>query len=648
MDATPIFSRNAMRHGSEAALPERVPLRAGPLTAELENGDLRNVELDGEPVLLRLYGAIRDRNWDTIEPRFTRYEVEQGVDGFRVRYTAVCVGGDVDFVWNGEIDGTPDGEIRAVFDGEARKPFARNRIGWCVLHPMECAGLPAMTETPDGVVSGTFPVAIMPWQPFFDMKSISHPTRNGGRVTIHFEGDLFEMEDQRQWTDASYKTYSTPLRLPYPVQLQAGDRVRQEVTLTAQAATHPAAEGEAGVATLTVGGGMGRTMPAIGLGTASHGKPLLPVDLERLGAMGLGHLRLNLDLTAEGWRDRLTLASREASAIGVPLEVELQTGPDGAGAAEFFRAVAGESASLARVLAFRAGTLTTTGAVLEAVAAARDAVGISAPVGGGSRAFFTEFNRATETLPLGSMEVAGFPMNPTVHAIDNASLMETIRAQAETLATARTIVEATPVAIGPITLRMPFNPNATGPAPEPAPGTLPATVDARQPSLFAAAWTAGSIGSLARAGVDALTYFQTNGWRGVMERSDHPLRVPGFSSWPGMVFPVYHVLADAMACSGAEMLAFESGNPTALGGFAARQGGRTRVVLANLTGEALSARLDLPATGTARIRVLDETTFPVAASDPSGFRAGWAPLSREEAGSLALLPYAVATVDIEG
>ena len=45
------------------------------------------------------------------------------------------------------------------------------------------------------------------------MQSISHGTPGGGEIVIRFEGDLFEMEDQRNWTDASYKTYSTPLRI---------------------------------------------------------------------------------------------------------------------------------------------------------------------------------------------------------------------------------------------------------------------------------------------------------------------------------------------------------------------------------------------------------------------------------------------------
>ena len=65
------------------------------------------------------------------------------------------------------------------------------------------------------------------------MESIAHATPGGGEITIRFEGDLFEMEDQRNWTDASYKTYSTPLRLPYPAPISEGDRVWQRVTIEA-------------------------------------------------------------------------------------------------------------------------------------------------------------------------------------------------------------------------------------------------------------------------------------------------------------------------------------------------------------------------------------------------------------------------------
>lgn len=644
----PAFSANVLRYGREDPQPERRQLRAGPLTATLEGGDLRHVRLAGAPVVLRLYGAIRDRNWNTIEPRFTRFEVQDnGADGFRVSYTAECVGGDVDFAWEGEFAGTADGVITATFDGEARKPFLRNRIGWCVLHPLEVAGQPAETETPVGRFSGAFPDAISPHQPFFDMRSISHPTGNGGRVTIRFEGDLFEMEDQRNWTDASFKTYSTPLRLQYPVEVRPGERIRQVVTIEGAAPEGATAAAATPAVSIRVGPEAAGKMPPVGLGAASHGKPLTGNDLGRLAAMHLGHLRLELKLTEDGWRDKFALVAGEAAALNLPLEIAAVAGDDGEGIDDLFRALADGAVPLARVLVFPTTGWTTTGAVLAAALAARDAAGVGAPVGGGSRTFFTEFNRAQETMPLAAMEIVGFPMNPTVHAIDNASVAETILAQPANVESAKLIAPGKPVAVGPVTLRMPFNPNATGPEPAPEPGQLPSSVDERQPSLFGAAWTVGSVGALSRSGVAALTYFQTNGWRGVMEREDHPLRVPGFHSWPGMAFPVYHVLADLAQFSGGDVLPVESDDPLAVGVAAARLEGRVRALVANIGNDPLRVALTLPVRGDLSLRRLDETTVVAAGADPATYRESADTLPHDYGTfELDLAPYA--TVTIEG
>ena len=46
------------------------------------------------------------------------------------------------------------------------------------------------------------------------------------------EGDAFETEDHRNWTDASFKTYVRPLALPWPYVLPKGKPVTQSVTLS--------------------------------------------------------------------------------------------------------------------------------------------------------------------------------------------------------------------------------------------------------------------------------------------------------------------------------------------------------------------------------------------------------------------------------
>src|SRR3712207_9295379 len=82
------------------------------------------------------------------------------------------------------------------------------------------------------------------------------------------EGDTFEMEDQRNWTDASYKTYVRPLALPWPYTLAAGSELEQAVTVTvdaAQSARPPAAAGGGAAASTRIGEPAG-TIPPPGFG----------------------------------------------------------------------------------------------------------------------------------------------------------------------------------------------------------------------------------------------------------------------------------------------------------------------------------------------------------------------------------------------
>jgi hypothetical protein len=636
------FPARAFQYGKDEALPERRVLHAGPLTAVLEGGDLRYVRLGDDLVVLRLYAAVRDHNWNTIEPRYTRYEVEDGGDHFTVRYSAEHVSPDVDFAWDGVITGSADGVIRAEMDGQARRDFMKNRIGWCVLHPMDLAGVPASTETPDGVVNGQFPDLISPHQPFFDMHSISHGIPSGGEVTIAFTGDLFEMEDQRNWTDASYKTYSTPLRIPYPAPIASGERVQQSVTITARGGQPAANSGEDAVS-VRVDLEHGNPLPPIGLSAAGHGEPLNDAEFGLLRALRPAHLHLVLDLGRDGWRWKLATATAQAEQLNAALELEVTGATGSTGWDDLVQALAQSGIQVARVFVYPAGKLDSTAEELRVAVEAFAESGISTQIGGGTRAYFTELNRAT--LPLAEMEVATYTINPQVHAFDNASMTETLAAQAETVRSARAIAGERPIAVGPITLAPRFNPNATGaeaPLPE---GALPPSVDYRQPSLFAAGWLAGSINSLGNAGADALTYFETTGWKGLIERSDHPLRVLAIHSWPGMVFPVYHVLADVAEFSGGEVLPVAVSDPLHVQALALRDGTRVRLVLANMRDEDATVTVDLAGLHDATQRALNADTVFSAASDAGAFRASVTLITEPGELTVTLPPFGLVTID---
>jgi len=611
----------------------------------LDGGDLRYVAVGGQEVIRRIYVGVRDEQWHTITPRYTLFDVTETEDGFVVWFTAEHVEDDVDFVCEGSLVGTGDGTIVCTMDGTARATFRRNRIGWCLLQPVDLAGTAVTATTTAGIVLGAFPDMIAPNQPFIDLLALEYATADGGRVSIRFEGDLFEMEDQRNWTDASYKTYSTPARLPIPVTIERGTRIRQTVTIAIRSGSAESPDGTAPrLPAVRVGGEAVATLPPIGLGAASHGEPLSATERAALAVLGPAHLRLSLDAELDGWRVRLDGVAADAAALGAGLELEIVAGDAGEGLDVLLPALLTVPVSVVRVLIFPRTAGIDTEVILRRARDLADRIGLIAPLGGGSRTNFTDLNRAPPPHEL--LDVVGYAMNPQVHAFDNASMVESLAGQAATVRSARALVGDRPLAVGPITLRPRSVPKATTTGATTWTGGLPRSVDARQMSLFAAAWTVGSVRRLAEAGAASLTYFETTGWRGVMERGDHPLRVASFVSWPGMRFPVYHVFADLAPFAGADVLAVDVGDGLAVEAIALRRGDQVRVLVASVVNEPMTVVLDVPPLVDLRMRSLDERTFLLAATDRDAFVATTMPIPVPIGlMTLDLLPFAVVCLD---
>src|SRR5205807_8032589 len=140
------------------------------------------------------------------------------------------------------------------------------RTGFVVLHPIAgVAGEPVEVLHVDGSTEqARFPALIKPYQPFMDIRALTHQVAPGLRVTCRMEGDTFEMEDQRNWTDASYKTYVRPLALPWPYTLSAGTRLEQSVSLAIEGSASQRRSAKAEVS-LRLGERLG-VFPALGLG----------------------------------------------------------------------------------------------------------------------------------------------------------------------------------------------------------------------------------------------------------------------------------------------------------------------------------------------------------------------------------------------
>lgn len=643
--------------------PAPLHLRAGPLMMvfEPDSGFLRYLRLGEREVLRGIYAAVRDRNWGTVTPHLSNLQADVRDVAFTLRFDVECVAGSIDFAWHGILTGDAGGTVSYSMDGRTRSTFLRNRIGFCVLHPMqECAGLACEVEKADGTrQTGAFPFYIAPQQPFSDLRAVTHEVMPGVRAEVRFAGDVFEMEDQRNWTDASFKTYCTPLHLPYPVEIAAGTRISQSVALRLQGDVPELVQQTVGGSPvrLTVQRGAVSRLPALGLGVASHGQALSGMEVERLRALSLSHLRVDVDLRDAGFAAALQRVARQAAALDAALEMALFLS-DRAEAElrvlrECWRSLHQRTAipRVARWLVFHHDEKCTSARWVQSARETLSSLAPDAPVGAGTNAYFTELNR--ERPEFAALDVVSYSINPQVHACDDASLMETLPAQAATVESARQFCGNTPIAVSPITLKPRFNPDATGPV-EDAPGQLPPAVDARQARLLGAAWTLGSLKYLAESGAGSATYYETTGWRGVMETEQGSPLPDEFTSVPGAVFPLYHVLADAGEFAAGDVLACDSSAASRVIGMALQCHGRTRIVVANLTATLVQVELDcgslVPAAGgiAGTVRQLDDTTLRQATLMPEDFRRqpGVAVRLCGGATRLDMQPYAVLCVDL--
>ncbi|MEO6206425.1 MAG: hypothetical protein ABIP77_00560, partial [Candidatus Limnocylindrales bacterium] len=233
-DAEAAISRR-LTGRSTPELPPRI-LRAGPVEALLDGADLRHVSIDGTELVQRVYVAVRDAPWNTIPATLSDWRHEIGPEAFVVTFKAVHRHDAIDFAWDGRIEGTADGVIRYTMDGVCRGVFAYSKIGFNVHHALDGAvGRPYVARTEDGPLGGVLPAAIDPQRivdgtlsgMFAPYDELAIEVLDGLEAVIALDGDRMELQDHRNWTDANFKSYGTPLVLGFPFDSRDGQTIRQ-------------------------------------------------------------------------------------------------------------------------------------------------------------------------------------------------------------------------------------------------------------------------------------------------------------------------------------------------------------------------------------------------------------------------------------
>ena len=638
-----VLTKNIIYHGRDEALPQRVPLQAGPVSLFYESGDLRYLRLGDREIIRRIYAAVRDRNWGTIPAKISNVDLVDRRDSFRVFYQAEHRTGDIHFTWRAEIVGEASGRIVFTMDGQARTTFLRNRIGFCVLHPiLECAGAGCRVQRADGTLAtAQFPQLVAAEQPvpgLSDLAALAHEDARGRWIELKFSGDLFETEDQRNWIDASYKTYCTPLRLPFPAEIRAGQRVQQQVAMEIAGSAIIHAAKDTKTINIEVDDSAPQRLPKLGLGVASGNQPLSDRAKEQLSRLNLAHLRVDLRLGSAEWKQDLARAAGEANALNVPLEVALFLPKDWNALWPEVRTLLRQARrGVARFLVLGEEEKSTTARALGL--ARQHLADFRVPVGAGTNADFYQLNQSRP--PQNGADFIAWSINPQVHASDLASIAETPEAIRAQITSARAYFPNIPLVVSPVTLRPRFNPVAIGPEPPVPPGELPPQVDPRQMSLFGAAWTLAAYKHLAECSLESVTFYETVGGRGLLESDDGSPVPSKFPSVPAGVFPMYHFFRDLAEFTGGETLVSNSSRPLEVNAVVLRNKGSRAILIANLTPGKQPVRIKgLPAMS--RARIMDESSADLAIRDPEAFRQNWRHTGQE----IELPPFAYCRLEI--
>ncbi len=639
------------------AAPE-APLRrlvAGRLSATLHNGALRWIRWDDTEILRGILFLVRTPGWGTPDPVAGEPDIAVTGDRFVISYDATWENGAERVTARLRFEGQADGRLEARADIVSPTGFRTNRTGFVVLQPLDgFAGTDVVVEHASGPVETVrIPALISPGQPLFDIRAITHNPRDGLSVTTRLEGDVFEMEDHRNWSDASFKTYSRPIGLPYPYDLAPGAVDTQTVIVSVHDdAPAPAIAADAQpVAAVAVGGAEGGRVPRILIGLAARDAGAALPHAAALRALAGVTLLLRYDPAAGDGPGDIAAAGRLAAATALPVEAELilsdpaDPGPEVAVAAGLLRQAGIAPLSIAAFpkvdeASFQPGEARPPVPSEAAIHAALKAAFPGVPAGSGSPAFFTELNRKRP--PGGTFDFITHATAPTVHAADDRSVVETLQALPHIVRSARTIADNRPYRIGPTGIGARLNPYGPGPVSHPAGERVGlAAADPRQRGLFAAAWHLGYAARLAELGVDAFAFGAPTGPFGLVS-TPQPFARPWWDeAGEGLLYPLWHLAALLAPAAGRPLLKLSAPEAVAALGWVRPDGGR-RLLLANLTAEPVAVAA--PALPGLRLVHLEAGDVPAAAGDAAFLAAG----TPAPGGDIRIGPYGLVVADSDG
>lgn len=458
-------------------------------------GDIRKIKIRQQEVIQRIYFAVRDEEWLNIPYVIENFKSKTTNSITEINYQLLFQKESVNFKVNVKIT-LSDDLVLVETNGKSASDFMKNRIGLCMHLPVSLRGKTCKIFHSDATISfSVFPELVSPHQPFKNISGVEYEL-DSLSVNINFKGDVFEMEDQRNWTDASYKIYSTPLDLPFPVEVKKGDTFYQKIAISfSDTPTNdrkkqinlPAAEYLI-------------PAPQIGIQLSNDwlSKGETYIDTNNLS---FSYYRVDFHLYDRKWREcvhenicflqKSNLPIYAALYIGEYFDIEIKN---------FISYIESHCRGLAihSIVLLSSAAFVVSNEKLKYLSTILRAKIPNTLIGAGTDANFAQLNRnrpGTEHI-----DFLCYSIQPQEHASDKLSLIENIQGQSDTVKTALSFNNGKKIHIAALSFYRRFNANVHK--------ILRDYVEVEYEysgSNFEAAWFVGSLHQLIFANADAIT-----------------------------------------------------------------------------------------------------------------------------------------------
>lgn len=516
-----------------------------------ERGFLRYITYRDAEILRMIYFALRDENWNTAEHIITHEEKDISWETFRISYESVSrLGGSDVISWKCSIEGSPDGSVHFTIEGLVLKELSKNRCGLCILHPLKgVTGQPAeVTTTQAESYSATFPTIIAPQNPFKNISSLKWKFHDL-MFALTFQGDVFETEDQRNWTDASFKTFCTPSDLPIPVLMQPGEKIFQKVTFRPLQKLQPIHSHESIVIHLEKTGQITR-LPRVGINCSAT--DISQDAIIAIKNIHFSHVGIEITPDEDDWVEKFSKRCEMAAHFNLPLSISLLLSENYAEEVASFVLLSKQNRlPLISVLLLSKNNPVTPAYITELSESLKAQLS-GVAIGVGTNSDYKEINR--NRVNISGVDFVSYAAHPQVHAKDDKTLIENIDGLRETGRACKIIYPDTQVHIGPLTI----HPKKSR------------EIDERQHEDFAALWTFGCLRAASEARVDLISLFDVTGIHGIMEKSGAP-------------YPVSKMLQKILAYSGHDLVMLSNSEPLLVDAMLFTNESSTTLFLINYT-----------------------------------------------------------------